>query len=681
MSLASSLDGHPEVLGALVADRRGQLREPPVGAAAPGEDEAAATAVAIAELASAGAALGMQQLQSLQVRSERRALLVAVRDEAFLLVAADPQRIGPVQKLLEGWQPALVDPPQPPPRPAPRDDAWTLLRRALVRGQLAEATGRERELDEASAALAGRPGSEALPPPERERLLQLLLDGIGLVLAGDGLGGGRALREVADPGQPNLSFRWLALHWSAQAALRRGALAAAGAAGKEALAVARQLDEQARAVTRIAIGELLSNGKEASKALPWLEDARTRFERLGDAWGSGRACLAQARALALLGREAEAAEAARQAGAADARWDEPRIFLARRALCGGDLAAAEQLLEPFQTPAADRARSLMDAVRQGVVSQADVGEYLREHDAPASARSIRALERIARAVPRFAQARAALAFMLLNLGRGSDAATIFRGLLARDLAPADRAFVMLGLGCIASAEKAGPTPEAGLPAAAAAADPDGAADGAAALVAPAPASPEPVGPPSHPPPGALPAAGNSASAFSGPFSALALPDLLEFLRAGRRTGLLVCSSPQGRGALRFTEGHVISAASPATPRIGQLLVESRKVAPDALDAAARLLGPEPADHLLSVHLLREGLVPGSALEEALGEQVGCTIRELLRWKSGAFVFDHEEEGGAALAESPVAVDVQGALMRVFQELDEASRDAAPAGVR
>jgi hypothetical protein len=540
------------------------------------------------------------------------------------------------------------------------------MRRALVRGQLTEAYGLQGELD-APAADGPRPGAEPLPPAERERALGQLLDGIGCVLAGDGVGGGRILRELADSAQKNLTFRWLALHWSVRAAIRSGAFQAAGAAVKEALGIAKQLDEEAFAVTQCAIGEVLSHGKDPSHALPWLAESRARLERLGEGWGAGQACMGQARVLAQLGREAEAAEAARQACAGDPSWEEPPVFLARRALIRGDLASAEQLLGVRRSQGAERVRAVIDAVRQGTVSQADAGDYLKEHDAPASARSIRTLERIARASPRFAQARDALAWMLVKVGRYADAATIFRGLLSGDLGPADKASVMLGLGCIANADRAGQAPEDGLRAAVSVGAAQPAPDPGAAP-APLPMLGSSL---ALPPSGGL---GGGGTVFSGELSVFALPDLLEFLRAGRRTGLLVCSSPRGMGALRFSGGRVTSAASPGTARLGQLLVEARQLSAEALGTAAQGLGPDPSDQLLCEHLLREGLVAGPALEEALGHQVDLAIRELLQWKDGEFAFDRDGDG-AGRVESPISVDVQGALMRAFQELDEGARNA------
>ena len=724
MSIRSLFEGLSEVQGALTADASGTLQDSDRTDSALGEQSAAAMAAALSQLAATGTTLGFGPLEMVQVRSDRGALMAAPRGDTFLLVAVDPKRTSQLEKIVQSWDPAaspgsrlpplprreppaqagparaepasdaptpapaaaaprpVAAPAMPPgPIPAPaaaravaRADAWTLLRRTLVRGQLAEAAAQQEELDAASASAGGRAGAEAVPAAERERALRMLLDGIGSVLAGDGVGGGRILRELADASPRNLSFRWIALLWSVRAAIKSGNFTAAGARLKEALGVAKQLDEEAVAVTQWTIADVMSFGRDPGQALPWVAEARTRFERLSDPWGLSRAWLSEARILAAAQRDADAIEASRKASAVDPAWDEPAVFRARRALMRGELAEAEVILERIQTLSASRVRTLIDAVRRGQVTQADAGEYLREHDAPPSARSIRALERIARASPAFSQAREALAWMLVKVGRYADASAIFRGLLARPLSPADRASVMLGLGCIANVEKPGLEP-AGLRAAAAAG-----------------AGSPPSDPAATPPP--LPAlsgssvvqrAGNGGEAaghvFSGELSVFALPDLLEFLRFGRRTGLLVCSSGRGMGALRFFEGRITGAASPGTPRLGKILVEARKISAAVLAGAARSLGTDPPDHVLGDHLVHESLVDAEALREALERQVGFAIGELLQWTTGEFAFDREGDATPPRGERAAAVDVQGALMRAFKDMDESGSISAPAGAR
>uniref|UniRef100_UPI001F57AD19 DUF4388 domain-containing protein n=1 Tax=Anaeromyxobacter terrae TaxID=2925406 RepID=UPI001F57AD19 len=555
-----------------------------------------------------------------------------------------------------------------PPAPGPSaaaGDRWAALRRAIVRGHLSEAVTLKPALGERPSTPA-RAGSEAVQGDELDGSLQTLLDGVGSIMAGDGVGGERTLRALSASAQQNLSFRWLARYWSARAALKSGSLPAARAHVKEALPLGRQLDLEARAVTEWVAGDVLSQDRDASRALAWLRDAHALFERLGDSWGLAQVSLSEARTLAALEREQEAAEAAARASALDAAWDEPPVFLARRALLRDDVAAAEKILEPVKTPAADRLRAVMDSIRGGTVSRADASEYLREHDAPPSARAIQALGRIANASPRFVPARDALAWMLLKVGKYAEAGSVFRGLLTQPLAPGDRASVMLGLGCISNAQRPSKDPAA-LRAVVTAAS------------APAPAAPSAT---REPPPvpqlsgSSLLARGAQApgpldAVFSGRLSVFAFPDLLEFLRSAKRTGLLVCSSARGVAALRLRDGWITGGASPGTPRVGELLLRARKISPLALRAVQ-----EEPDQVIGDLLVREGIAEAAAVKEALEQQIGLAIRELVDWNDGEFAFNREPEGDETSTRISVALDPQAVLLNVFKDMDEQGRPVA-----
>ncbi|BDG04655.1 DUF4388 domain-containing protein [Anaeromyxobacter oryzae] len=707
MTLPPSFDGLSEVRAAVTADLKGRVLAGTPGARLPAETVATAASV-VADLAAAGSVVGLAGLELLVVKGPGAAMVAAIRPDALLLVAVDPFRATKaVEAVASAWvRPGDPTAPAAPPRSAERaaappaptvapapsgqarevverrpdraapagatdrggqgPDAWAALRRALVRGHLTEAVARQRDLLAPAAAGARRPGSEPLPAAECAHALELLLEGVGSVMAGDGVGGDRILRELAAPSQQNLSFRWLALHWSARAALKRGSFPTARAHVKESLELGRQLDIEARAVSQWVAAEVLAHDRDPARALAWLAEARGRFERIADTWGLAQTWLAEARILALLQREDEAAEAARQAAARDPAWDEPPIFLARRALLRDDLAAAEALLGPLRTPAADRVRALIEAIRQGKVGRADAAEFLHEHDAPPSARSIRALARIAGTSPGFLQAREALAWMLLKIGKYDDAAGMFRALLSQELSPGDRASVMLGLGCIANARETGgepPSPRAVVAGPAATEVPPAQRPSSSSILARAQQA----------------ATGGTESVFSGRLSVFALPDLLEFLRTARRTGLLVCSTAAGMGALRFREGFITGAASPATPGVADLLVRAGKLGSQALRAVPA--GAEQTDQVVGARLVRDGLVDAGAVQEALERQIALVVRELVSWKDGEFAFSRELEGEAAPGELPVSVDPQAVLLDVFRQMDEASRGPAEAGAK
>jgi hypothetical protein len=262
--------------------------------------------------------------------------------------------------------------------------------------------------------------------------------------------------------------------------------------------------------------------------------------------------------------------------------------------------------------------------------------------------------------------------MLLKIGKYADAGSIFRGLLGQPLTPGDHASVMLGLGCIGNAQRS--------------------EEGPAALRAvvtessvPAPSASSVREPPPVPQlsgasllarrsqgPGAPLAAG-----FSGQLSVFAFPDLLEFLRSAKRTGLLVCSSTRGVAALRLRDGRITGADSPSTPDVGELLLRARKISALALHAV-----PDEPDQEIGDALVRGGLAETAAVKEALERQIALAVRELVEWKDGEFAFNREAEGDEAAARIEVALDPQAVLLNVFKEMDEASRpDGTAAEIR
>ena len=724
MTLPTQLDGLPEVNGALTVDPRGRLVSSSPGFPGAADDRAAALAVALRAFSDAGGAAGLGPLVVAHLKGAASSVVAGSRADALLLVDLDPSRMtGAVEKAVRAWtrneaapnpppraaaptpapapaeappplpaaakQPTL--PPRPPttlpgivpakgasptpaaaPAPAPAAagvrDPWAVLRRALGRGQLNEAATLRYELP--AAGNPSRPGSEPLSREDCERAIQILLEGVGSVMAGDGLGGAHILAELASDAHPNLSIRWLALQWSARAAVKSGAIPAARAHVQVALTLARQLDVEARALSQWTAAEVLAHDSDATRALAWLSESRSRFERAVDRWGMGQTWLTEARILSGLERFGSAIEAARSAAEHLPGSDEPTVLLARLALMRDDVDGAEQLLSTVKTQAAEKVRALIAAIRDGAVSKADAGEYLREHDAAPSQKSLRALGRIAAAAPRFLQAREALAWMLLRVGKYDDAGTMFRGLLSQPLSAADRASVMLGLGCVANAGKAA-APTRAVVAGAGAAP----ADGEAPLAA-------------IPPPavsGVLPrsGAGNGAppdAVFSGQLSSFAVPDLLEFLRSGRRTGLLVCSAQGGIGALRFRDGRITGGASPGTPSLGDALVRANKLSAEVLRTLAPADGTEQPDDVLADRIVKGGHAEAATVQGALEQQVWVAIRELVQWTDGEFAFNREEEPGGAEARLSIALDPQAVLLDVFRTRDEESRGTAAAAL-
>jgi hypothetical protein len=133
-------------------------------------------------------------------------------------------------------------------------------------------------------------------------------------------------------------------------------------------------------------------------------------------------------------------------------------------------------------------------------------------------------------------------------------------------------------------------------------------------------------------------------------------------------------------AIRFRDGRIGGATSPAAPDLGELLVRARKLTPVAL-RAVRTAQPEGTpDDLLAERLVEEGLADEGTVRDALRRKVEAAIREVLRWSGGDFAFNREGDG-APDAASPLELDAQDVLLNVLRQMDEEGRGQAPAAPR
>lgn len=723
MSVSILFDGLAEVRAALVGDRQGQLLDSTdTSTMSEMQSLAEITAVVAQQLGAVGSAMGLTGLNTLAIKGPTHSSLAAFRQSAFLVAMLDPEcSPGPVERILQGWTPEATVPEAPPaemisaaeglPSPEPEATAVELepdaedvdlggpelsldltpaadaplapaepasvplsaqLRRAVVRGLLADAAVCARKMAEAARSDGAGP-SDSLAPAPIEQAAASLLDGVGRVIGGDCHRGQRRLAELIAHRDP--SIRWLARHWSGRAAEQTGDLPSALEHARQASEQADLLDAEAKAASLWCSATARAQSGQINEALADLAKARAFFDRQGDTWGLGQVWLAEARILADQGREALSTSAALQAMGINPAAEGPRLFLARRALLRQDLGEAERVLHSGRGPEIERERRLIQQIREGAIVPDAVADFLRAREMAPGSAAVRLLLKIARGSPRFAQARETLGWMLLKLGKYNDAKAIFRGMLALELSPSERASVDLGLGCIGDAAKAdsAPAPDEAPPSEAPQAEaPQAEAQKSSAAAAALSSSLIQS---------AMARSGSSRlnTVFSGELSVFPLPDLLEFLRSGRRSGTLICSCQAGIGTLHFFDGKIIGAASPGTPVVGKLLVLNHGVEEKALLQVVVTQQSERLSQPIGWLLVQEGLVEASVVRASLQEQIVMALREMVAWHDGQFAFDSKVAPERARPEIDVEIDPQGVLLKIFRELDEvsASRPSKP----
>jgi hypothetical protein len=132
---------------------------------------------------------------------------------------------------------------------------------------------------------------------------------------------------------------------------------------------------------------------------------------------------------------------------------------------------------------------------------------------------------------------------------------------------------------------------------------------------------------------------------------VSLPDLLQILSTGRRTGKLTLSNRDGFGVVLVREGRVIYAASNRTREaFGSILASRGLVSEETLCRALAAQNESPEERRLGSILLEMGAVSERDLRESMRYQVAEVLRDFLSWHEAYFKFqpgtipDHGEIG-------------------------------------
>lgn len=580
---------------------------------------------------------------------------------------------------------ARTAPPRPSARPQDNgpqghtDTLLTELRRMLIKGQLKQAEAVSAKLI-ADAQVRGVPLDGFGLPTQ-------LLEGIAMVLAGDALGALASLKLISASTHSS-SIAWVSLIWCA----RSSAVAGAGSEATKnfahaALALAAQLDTEARAISTFELANAAYHQGNMAEALQLVRNARKSFSTNADSQLSSGCWLLEARVLAAQGSHDESVHAARRAREERPSWPAPATFIARRALRDGLLSEADHVLEPLlkaDSVATDveRAHRIVGYVRAGTVPAQAACEFLELVEAPPTSDNIRKLTQLSETYPRVEDFRDALGWQLLRTGQYESASAVFEQLSATNDISADvRSSVLLALGWLAAAASRNAKPAVRVRAAVDATPkgfistkPSLPSSGSMRTAAPVEFRSS-DGPTPANTAGAVrdrtpSAATGSRPVFSGNLQLFALPDLLEFLRSGQRTGTLLCSSSAGIGAIHLRRGYITGAASPKTKGLRDYLLAMGVVTRTTLQEVDQESDGERA--LIGGLLTKLGAVTVDQVRHALHDQVRDAVKELMSWGTGQFAFDPEALVEPSVSDVAVEFDPQAVLLNIYKEIDEKS---------
>ena len=128
-------------------------------------------------------------------------------------------------------------------------------------------------------------------------------------------------------------------------------------------------------------------------------------------------------------------------------------------------------------------------------------------------------------------------------------------------------------------------------------------------------------------------------AIKGSLKEASLPDVIQLLSLGRRTGCLAVADRQNFGYIYFDEGK-LSYASIVNrrDRLGDILVRNRRITPEQLQAAVDMQD-EARERKLGEILVELGAIARQELEDYMRLQIEEAVYYLFTWTSGTFNFE------------------------------------------
>lgn len=115
-----------------------------------------------------------------------------------------------------------------------------------------------------------------------------------------------------------------------------------------------------------------------------------------------------------------------------------------------------------------------------------------------------------------------------------------------------------------------------------------------------------------------------------------MPDLLEFLRTSRQTGVLTFRRERVKKSLYIKEGNVIFATSNLPEeRLGDLLVTWGKISKEDYIKSAGMIGPKRRQGKILIEI---GAISPKQLWENVQNQIRQIVYSLFNWDRGIFVF-------------------------------------------
>jgi tetratricopeptide (TPR) repeat protein len=153
-------------------------------------------------------------------------------------------------------------------------------------------------------------------------------------------------------------------------------------------------------------------------------------------------------------------------------------------------------------------------------------------------------------------------------------------------------------------------------------------------------------------------------AIKGNLKEASLPDVLQLLAMGQKTGCLSLTDRSNFGYIFFDRGRITYASIVnRRDRLGDLLVKNGLIQPAELAGAIDEQARDPAKSRLGEILIRRGAITRDQLEQYIRIQIEEAVYYLFTWAQGSFYFEAEQrpdEGAMRVSINPENLLLEGA---------------------
>ncbi|RMH72925.1 MAG: tetratricopeptide repeat protein [Gemmatimonadetes bacterium] len=158
-------------------------------------------------------------------------------------------------------------------------------------------------------------------------------------------------------------------------------------------------------------------------------------------------------------------------------------------------------------------------------------------------------------------------------------------------------------------------------------------------------------------------------AIKGSLKEASLPDVIQLLSMGRKTGILSVTDRNDFGNVYLNQGKIVYATIVnRMDRIGDLLIRDGKLTVEQLNAAIQRQGEDQHDKKLGTILVEMNLISEDEIKKYLKIQIEETISHLLSWTDGFFNF--EPNTTLTTNELTVSLSSNDLLMEGVRRVDE-----------